>query len=97
MIVLKERPAFKTEKFDIDAFTRKHLASAESGQLSLLDLEKANLSSREVNKFLLRKIPIMRAAAFGGKFETLGLFLEELYSELISKSELQAKSDSGPV
>jgi hypothetical protein len=85
MLILNERNTSGRDVFDSDAFTRKQLANARSGQISLTDLEQSNLSDREVAKFLMRQIPIMRAAAFGGKFDALGTLLEEIHRALSSK------------
>jgi hypothetical protein len=88
MLVLKERKTSVPGPVEVDAFTRKQLINAHSGVLALNDLENMSLSRREVARFLMRQIPMMRAAAIGGGFNALGLFLEESYRVLA----LQAKS-----
>jgi hypothetical protein len=66
-------------------FARRQLASAVKGELQLLDLEKMQLSEKEVAKFILSRIPIMRAAAFAGRYTGIGMFLEEMYNALAKK------------
>jgi hypothetical protein len=89
MLVLKERKSLTPMPIEIHAFTRKQLADAQSGRLSLTELEKMDLSCREVARFLVRNIPLMRAAAVAGKFDALGIFLEETYHALAARAETQ--------
>jgi hypothetical protein len=82
MLILKERTRLASNAQEIDAFTRKQLSNAASGQVSLIELEKMSLSRSEVSKFLMRQIPIMRAAAIAGQLNALGLLFEEIHRAL---------------
>jgi hypothetical protein len=88
MLVLKERKNLAPGPNEMDAFTRKQLLNAHSGEISLVQLENMKLSRREIARFLMRQIPMLRAAAIGGGFNALGLFLDESYRVLASEAKV---------
>jgi hypothetical protein len=91
MLAIKDATMSQSYGTTTAAATRKLLLSAQAGQMLLLDLEKMQLNDVEVAKFLTRQIPVMRAAAYGGGFETLGVFLEEFYYCLRGRIENAAQ------
>jgi hypothetical protein len=91
MLVINDQISSDRQRLDTDAFTRRQLMHAQSGRISLTELAQSHLSYREVAKFLVGQIPILRAAALGGKLETLGLLLEEIHRALLPKIESENK------
>jgi hypothetical protein len=91
MLAIKDATMSQSYGTATAAATRKYLLNAQAGQIPLLDVEKMRLNDIEVARFLARQIPVMRAAAYGGGFEMLGMFLEESYYCLCAKIEKAAQ------
>jgi hypothetical protein len=87
MLVLKSKPYTTTNKTvqDADDYAKRQLAAAMKGELQLLELEKMRLSEKEVAKFIMSRLPIVRAAALAGRYTGIGMFLEEMYIALAKK------------
>jgi hypothetical protein len=89
MLVLKSKPSAiqnNAPQESVD-YARRQLTAAVKGELQLLELEKMRLSEKEVAKFIMGRIPIIRAAALAGRYTGIGLFLEEMYVALAKKTE----------
>jgi hypothetical protein len=87
MLAITDATKFTSFATSTAAATRKLLQGAQGGEVHLLELEKMQLNDVEVAKYLTRQIRVLRAAAYGGGFETLGMLLEEIYYCLCEKTE----------
>jgi hypothetical protein len=90
MLMLKSAPVpgnYRKAIGEDENYAKKQLAAALKGDLSLLELERMQLSEKEVARFLVSRIPVMRAAALAGRYAGVGFFLEEMHRVLIHKAD----------